>query len=159
VPRATAWIFQARPGDWELEKHLAAVARIEWLVNRHLKRMQIGDTVFMWESGEAGVLRCRCVMRSKPAERRLRADNRPFCASAKYLADDVVRAGLEVMHVFDPPLSRDAIVAIPALSEAAPFGGATMARMGTNFELSTPEAKALLALARERGDAAAPREP
>lgn len=152
VPQAKTWVFQARPGDWDLDGHLAAVPRIEWLVNRHAKQMNIGDTVFLWESGKPGRLLCRCVIKAKPHARPLREDNRRFCLSDAYLGDDVVRASLRVEHVLVPPAERDDVVAEPALTTTAPFGGPTQARMGTNFELSQREARALRSVAQERGD-------
>jgi hypothetical protein len=60
-----------------------------------------------------------------------------------------VRAGLRVEHVFTPPIARDVVVAYEPLERTAPFGGPSMARMPTNFEMAPPEAAALEQVARE----------
>jgi hypothetical protein len=148
APRTT-WVFQARPGGWDLDGHLAAVPFLQWMVTSHAKKMQIGDPVFLWESGDRARLLCRAHISSKPAARRLREDNRPFCLDQRYLAEDIVRAGLRIESVFAPPVPRDVVTTYTPLERTAPFGGPSMARMPTNFEMAAPEADALARLADE----------
>jgi hypothetical protein len=51
------WLFQSNPSRFDLDAFLAAKpAETEWLVSRHMDRIQPGDRVFLWRSGDdAGV--------------------------------------------------------------------------------------------------------
>ena len=47
----TAWIFQAKPERYKLEKELREGKRETWLVTRYRAEMTRGDVVFFWRAG------------------------------------------------------------------------------------------------------------
>jgi hypothetical protein len=135
------WIFQAKPGEWDLRGQLAEQPRAQWKVSAFAADMKIGDTVYLWESGKNAALLARCRLTSKPAVQPLRPELRPYVRHRKYL-DEIKRAGLVVEHVIRPELRREVLIAHAALAGLAPIGGRPAARQGTNF--SVPPAAAEL---------------
>lgn len=136
------WIFQAKPGDWDLRGQLAEQPRAQWKVSAFAAEMKVGDTVYLWESGPTAALLARCRLTSKPAVQPLRPELRPYVRHRKYLGE-IKRAGLAVERVIDPELPRAALLEHAELAELAPIGGPTAARQGTNFSVP-PSAAALL---------------
>jgi hypothetical protein len=145
VPRLWTWIFQAKPGEWDLRGQLAEQPRAQWKVATFAKDMQVGDTVYLWESGKDAALLAKCTLTSKPAVQPLRPELRPYVRHPKYL-EDIRRAGLVVDQVFDPPLARDVLLEEPLLAKLAPIGGPPAARQGTNFSVPPPAAEVLARL-------------
>jgi hypothetical protein len=136
------WIFQAKPGEWDLRGQLAEQPRVQWKVSAFAADMKVGDTVYLWESGSNAALLARCRLTSKPAVQPLRPELRPYARHPKYLGE-IKRAGLVVEQVLRPELTRDALIAHPELADLAPIGGPTAARQGTNFSVP-PRPAALL---------------
>lgn len=54
LSQARAWIFQGNPDLWDFEQMLARETpfRENWTASRYRDQMQIGDTVYLWQSGE-----------------------------------------------------------------------------------------------------------
>jgi MoxR-like ATPase len=57
-PTKHAWIFQARPGVWDLRSYLKDPATHvgsvdEWALRQHVSQISDGDTVFLWSAGES----------------------------------------------------------------------------------------------------------
>ncbi len=52
-----AWIFQAQPDEWDIDRFLADVeaeradANTVWLVTRLAQRIKVGDRAFIWRTG------------------------------------------------------------------------------------------------------------
>ena len=136
------WIFQAKPGEWDLRGQLAEQPRAQWKVSAFAADMKVGDTVYLWESGSNAALLARCRLTSKPAVQPLRPELQPYARHPKYLGE-IKRAGLVVEQVLRPELPRAVLAAHPELGDLAPIGGPTAARQGTNFSVP-PSAAALL---------------
>ncbi len=52
-----AWIFQSNPRYYDLPGALAALDQFQWSARQRASDMHVGDTVYLWESGEnAGIL-------------------------------------------------------------------------------------------------------
>ncbi len=104
--------------------------------------MQIGDTVYLWESGPNAALLARCRLTSMPAVQSLRPELQPYVRHAKYLGE-IKRAGLVVERVIRPELTRTTLIEHALLAKLAPIGGPTAARQGTNFSVPPPAAELL----------------
>lgn len=142
------WIFQAKPGEWDLRGQLAEQPRAQWKVSAFAADTKIGDTVYLWESGANAALLARCRLTSRPAVQPLRPDLQQYVRHPKYLGE-IKRAGLVVEHVIEPELPRSVLVEHPVLAQLAPIAGPTAARQGTNFSVPPRAAELLDRLARE----------
>jgi hypothetical protein len=148
MPPNWTWIFQAKPGEWDLRSQLAEQPRAQWKVSAFAADMKIGDTVYLWESGPNAALLARCRLTSRPAVQPLRPELQPYARHPKYLGE-IKRAGLVVEHLIQPELTRTALIEHPVLAELAPIGGPTAARQGTNFSVPPRAAELLDRLARQ----------
>jgi len=149
VPTNWTWIFQAKPGEWDLRSQLAEQPRAQWKVATFAAEMKIGDTVYLWESGPKAALLARCRLTSKPVVQPLRPELRAYVRHPKYLGE-IRRAGLLVELVIEPELTRQELLEHPALAALAPIGGPTAARQGTNFSVPPQAAELLDALVGSR---------
>jgi hypothetical protein len=141
VTQNWTWIFQAKPGDWDLRGQLAEQTRAQWKVSAYAADMKIGDTVYLWESGRNAALLAKCRLTAKPTVQPLRPELRPYVRHPKYLGE-IRRAGLVVEQVIRPELPRALLVEHELLSNLPPIGGRPAARQGTNFSVP-PQAAAL----------------
>lgn len=87
VPTNWTWIFQAKPGEWDLRGQLAEQPRAQWKVSAFAADMKIGDTVYLWESGPNAALLAKCRLTSKPAVQPLRPELQPYVRHPKYLEE------------------------------------------------------------------------
>ena len=109
---ASAWIFQAHPRDWDIDRYLDDVragrvdARPHWLVTRYANDIAVGDRVFLWRAGpnrDAGVVALARVI-GGPAER---PDDKPdYRVNSAKFKNDRVRAKLEIERVLARPVRR-----------------------------------------------------
>ena len=52
-----AWIFQANPSIYAIDRALRDLPAIEWTVRQHRSDVHAGDRVYVWRSGsQAGVI-------------------------------------------------------------------------------------------------------
>jgi hypothetical protein len=143
------WIFQAKPGEWDLRSPLAEQPRAQWKVATFAAKMKIGDTVYLWESGPNAALLARCRLTSKPVVQPLRPELRDYVRHPKYLGE-IRRAGHVVEFVIEPELTRQELLEHAAFAALAPIGGPTAARQGTNFSVPPQAAELLDALVGSR---------
>lgn len=142
---ASAWIFQAHPRDWDIDRYLDDVragrvdARPHWLVTRYANDIAVGDRVFLWRAGpnrDAGVVALARVI-GGPAER---PDDKPdYRVNSAKFKNDRVRAKLEIERVLARPVRRPQLSFDPELRDTALL----RSPQGTNFPLTDPEARAL----------------
>jgi hypothetical protein len=149
VAQPWTWIFQSTPGEWLLREALAEEPRLLWKVSRYKNDINVGDTVWMWESGRDACLLARCTVTSRPRLQPADPRYEKYVVDPKY-REDMWRAGLRVERVFDKPLPREELVADESLAALPPIGGPTTARRGTNFSVKPPEAAILEAMANGR---------
>jgi hypothetical protein len=50
-PPRKSWIFQARPDRYKLIEHLRPQEQVTWAANKMRDQMEVGDTVYYWQSG------------------------------------------------------------------------------------------------------------
>src|SRR4051794_19662095 len=108
------WIFQAKPGEWDLRGQLAEQPRAQWKVSAFAADMKVGDTVYLWESGRDAALLAKCQLPSRPAVRPLRPELRPYVRHPKYLGE-IRRAGLTVEQLIEPEMTRGELLEHPLL--------------------------------------------
>lgn len=62
------WIFQANPKYYDIESALKQLPEQTWLTSQSHKQIQVGDTAYIWKSGQsAGIIAVASVL-TKPAE-------------------------------------------------------------------------------------------
>jgi len=102
---AGAWIFQGNPKYYDVVGAVRVLPRIEWRVRQYKRRIEAGDTAYIWETGGTGFV-ARAVVSGAPA---LGYDDDeeedPFRRSARDLGLELY-APLAITEVFDPPISR-----------------------------------------------------
>ena len=143
------WIFQSTPGDWDLRRCLVEQPGLFWKVSAYKNDINIGDTVFMWESGSDAALLARCSVTSRPRKQPADPKYAPYVRHRKYL-EEMVRARLRVDLVLTSPLKRRELIEHAVLADQLPIGGAPGARQGTNFNVHPTAASLLAELAAAR---------
>lgn len=142
------WIFQANPDRFDLDAYLAAdLETINWVVRQHREKVDLGDTVFIWQAegrnkAASGVVaECKVVseVESRPSD----------AASSRFWSKEEMpkvepRVELLVVRVASSRevLKRDWLKADPVLSELAIF---KMAQR-TNYLVADSQARRLRAL-------------
>jgi len=138
-PETGAWIFQANPEFFDARGAVKQLRELRWLVKQHGEEMQVGDRVYLWESGsDAGIVAIAQiatplqVIESDPS-------STPFTKKPEKFEGAQPRVALRVDRVIDPPLSRQVIKDDPALAGLSIFRMA----QGTNFPITEEERQAL----------------
>lgn len=130
-----AWIFQANPAQFDIDRALQQLDVIHWRVPQYASEIMPGDSVVIWRSGKsAGIIGVAQVVES-PRE----AISPP--SEQQFSTDDeqapTTRSKLRVLAV--PFVSKDQLIAHPELSHHQII----KAPMGTVFPLEESEWAAL----------------
>lgn len=135
-----AWIFQANPTIYAIDRALQELPAIEWTVRQHRADVHAGDRVYVWRSGsQAGVIAVGTVM-NDPVESAPAEAERAYYLRPEEFAATELRVDVQLDQVLDATLRRSELAVDPVLSLM------TVIRMqgrGTNF-LVTPEQDATL---------------
>ena len=51
---AGSWIFQGNPKHYDVVGAVRVLPRIKWWVGQYTRRIEAGDTVYIWETGGTG---------------------------------------------------------------------------------------------------------
>lgn len=138
------WLFQARPDVFELRAALSELDELTWAVRPQRPQVHEGDTVYLWEAGDAAALLAVARVAGAPAitPREAPAQVRFY----KHQADaegDALRVRLAIERQIEPPLTRQQILAAPEIGvDAHLFSTA----QGTGVELPTAMAALLEAM-------------
>lgn len=145
APASTrAWIFQANPKYYDLEKALGQLQEQTWQVNQHADTITPDDAVFLWLSGKGGGLLARGTILSAPAPLPLPDEERPFVLDEKAITPaKTLRVRVHVDEMLDEPLDRETLREDPRLVGLSFLRTA----QGTNFPVAPAECAALLELA------------
>jgi hypothetical protein len=143
------WFFPCNPKHWDLRRCLAEQPGLFWKVSSYKKDIQIGETVYMWESGPKAALLARCSVTSRPRLQPADPKYAPYMRDPKY-RQDMWRARLHVEQAFASPIPRDELVEHALLADQLPIGGPASARQGTNFSVPPAAAELLDRLTRDR---------
>jgi EVE domain len=102
---ASSWIFQGNPKHYDVVGAVRALPTIKWWVRQYARRIEAGDTAYMWETGGTGFV-ARAIVSGDPAPGYDDDDEEdPFRRSARDPGLGLY-APLAITEVFDPPISR-----------------------------------------------------
>ena len=134
-----AWIFQANPNIFDTRGAIRDHKELRWLVPQHADDMQVGDSVYLWESGPnagiVGVARITGLPQVVADDPKLAA----FVRNSDKFEGALLRATLAIERVIDPPLERQLIKADPLLAKMSIFQMA----QGTNFSITDQQHHAI----------------
>jgi hypothetical protein len=145
----SAWIFQARPREWDVDAFLADVAadrvapETVWLVTDHANEIAPDDRVFLWRAGaRPGVLALGRVagpvawLPDDTSEYRCSAAGRKFDGERR-------RVPLTLERILAKPLTRERLRVEPETADLSILRSAE----GTNFPVDPSQHTALERLA------------
>jgi MoxR-like ATPase/predicted RNA-binding protein with PUA-like domain len=136
------WVFQSNPKIYDLSAALRALSELSWNTTQHAAEMQVGDEVFLWQSGsEAGVQALATIV-EPPKLRSMSTEERVFALESNRFDQNELRAVVRVRTVLQSPLLRRELMGIPGLSEMEIL----RQPQGTNFRVTDKEAEILASL-------------
>ena len=143
---ASAWVFQANPKKWDVDRALEDLKVVRWLVNQYRDDIRCGDRVFLWRSGaQAGVVAV-CTALADPTPLPDDKESYRYRLEDAMFAGDRIRVPLAIEKVLQRPILRMALLWNRDLE-----GMAILRRpQGTNFPLEPTEAAALEQMAASR---------
>ena len=143
---ASAWVFQANPKKWDVDRALADLRVVRWLVNQYRDDIRCGDRVFLWRSGpQAGVVAV-CTTLADPAPLPDDKESYRYQLEEAMFAGERIRVPLAIEKVLQRPILRKALLWNRDLD-----GMAILRRpQGTNFPLEPGEVAALEQMAGPR---------
>jgi MoxR-like ATPase/predicted RNA-binding protein with PUA-like domain len=138
--REKAWIFQANPKIYAIDRALSELSSLQWTVRRHRGEVHDGDRVYLWRSGKnAGVIAVGAVI-GEPTPRGPDEAERPYYLRPEELESSEPRVDIQVDRVLDKTLSRRELAEHPVLAAMAVI---RMQGRGTNFRLTEEQARVL----------------
>lgn len=125
------WIFQAMPGQYDLEKELVPEATDQWPLSRYGKQIKAGDVVYFWRGGRQSGLYGWGMVAGEPYERR---------ATKGATGDKYV--DITYQYRFRTPIGKELLT---SGSHAINLAGLLILRSpeGTCFKVTTQEAISL----------------
>ncbi len=130
-----AWIFQANPEIFDIRGACAALDQIQFSAKQARNQVQVGDRVYLWESGRDGGIVGVGRITTEPAVRELPEDERPFLRDASRLAIGSESVVLAIEDSIAPPLHRSRVKIEPGLENLSILSFA----QGTNFQVDESE--------------------
>lgn len=141
-PRHRAWIFQANPSAYDLAAAVSALKELCFTVNQNAAAIQVGDRVYLWESGPAAGVVAVAEVTAPVAPRPDDAASLPFQREPTRFEGDKPRVILAIRRVLAERLPRSRLLNDPALASLAFL----RAPQGTNFAISEAHEQAIEAL-------------
>ena len=149
-----AWIFQCNPELYNIRGALKGLKSDTSLVSKYQDEILPGDRIYLWESGkEAGIVGLGEVV-DKPSSRMAPPESVQFQVDSEKFKGERVRALVRFLERFDSTISRNQILAIPALSNLSILKQA----QGTNFAVTPAEAEVIEDLLSQRRESRRPME-
>lgn len=130
VKEPRVWIFQANPKFYRILEALQHLDRMQFLTNRYKDRIQVGDIVLLWMSGNHAGIYAQARVLEGVAERKSDGDDAAFWADPSSAANTKPRVVLAIEKRFlGNPLLKTTIAATEGL------GNLMILRQpnGTNF--------------------------
>lgn len=138
------WIFQANPQIWDIENALQELDEISYVTRQHADEIHIGDTAFLWVSGNAAGIIAVATVQTESTEMAELEQERKFAKDNSF--DDIEKRVLvHVDKVLSTRILRTSLLAHPTL-DSLPI--LTNAR-GTNFKLTNQEGEEIFHLIEE----------
>ncbi|HYF78496.1 MAG TPA: EVE domain-containing protein [Symbiobacteriaceae bacterium] len=136
------WIFQANPDKYDVVAAVKSLRELHWLVNRHVKEIKPGDTVYLWVSGDDAGIVAETTVLTDPGPAAVAEDELPYYVDGAKFEGDVLRVRLRVDRVLKRRITRRELQEHPLLKDLsiirAPFN--------TNYAVAPEQAEALLEL-------------
>jgi len=137
-----AWIFQSNPDYYDLPGALAEHTEFTWSARQRAEDLRIGDTVYLWESGEhAGILAVATITGEPEVGAGGELDQR-FYRDKTQFSNDQRRVPMRIERVLARRLTRAELLEHPQLSKLQII----QQPRATNFKVSELEAVALESL-------------
>jgi predicted RNA-binding protein with PUA-like domain len=136
------WVFQSNPRVYDLPAALHTLTELSWNAAQHAAEIQVGDEVFLWQSGSEAGVRALATIVESPKLRSMPAEEKPFALEPDRFAREELRAVLRVRKVLESPLLRRDLMGVPGLSEMEIL----RQPQGTNFRVTDKEAEILASL-------------
>lgn len=138
---AKAWIFQANPDVFDIDRAVSEEPEMSWVVRQYPKVVHAGDRVYLWRSGsEAGVIAVATVL-TDPEELPGIGDS-PYLLKPDALAKPEPRVQLRIDRVVSDPVRRTELLEHPVLKDLGVIAFAN----ATNFEVTAEQDAALRGL-------------
>lgn len=137
---ARAWIFQANPEIYDIDRAVDELPSIEWTVRQYRDEIHAGDRVYLWKSGSSGGILATGMVEDEPTFRAPSERERPYYLRPELFADEEARVDVVIRDVLPERLDRK------ALAESATLSDLTILRMqgrGTNFQVTQAQDLAL----------------
>jgi hypothetical protein len=136
-----AWIFQANPDIFDIDRAISEETEISWVVRQYRDQVRMGDRVYLWRAGgEAGVIATATVL--DDPEVRPGIAGSPYLREPAALAKDESRVNLGIKRVLSSPLTRVDLLEHPVLKDLQVIRFAN----ATNFEVTPDQDAALRSL-------------
>lgn len=143
--KGETWIFQANPDYYDIDSAIRELKEIRWVVKQYADRIESGDRVFIWRSGQdAGIIAVGGVTTS-PAELDPDPDEEKYVKDEERLGSKALSVRIRIVEILDPPLMRSEIRQESTLANLSILRGP----QGTNFAVSSKEAEAIDKLLRK----------
>jgi hypothetical protein len=110
-----AWIFQANPTLYDIDRALHELPAIEWTVRQHRNAVHQGDRAYIWRSGPFGGVVASGSVLSDPAETAPDRAEAPYYLDREAFAKVEPRVKIGIEERVDPPILRAALAADPVL--------------------------------------------
>lgn len=112
---ANSWIFQGNPNTYRVRDAIARLTTINWSVKAHASEMNVGDTVYLWESGALGGLVGQTTIVAGVADRQEPPEEGEFWVTpTEQTTKSCVQ--LRIDRVFEPDVKRADLLGEPKLA-------------------------------------------
>lgn len=126
-----AWIFQGNPEIYDVVKAIAQLDEMTWTVSRHGEKMNVGDRVFLWESGKnAGVVGTATIIEGLTDSTEGPEEGAFWKKPQK--SEVAPRVRIQIDEVVDPRIPKQRLLDDPRFVNLGFLRGP----MGTNFPLT-----------------------
>lgn len=137
------WIFQGNPKIFDFESALRNEILNDWSVSAYKGKIQIGDKVIIWISGNKSGCYALAEVSSEPHKRTKSLDDHLWNEEEK---KSELKVGIKIIHnLVEHPIMKNDISSIKELSKLK------VGNQGTNFTATAEEYKTLLALSKNSG--------
>jgi hypothetical protein len=136
------WLFQTNAHIFRLRDALRAGVPFTLAVRAHQDRIQPGDKVILWQTGQEQACYALGIVASAPEEIKLLAEEEPFYEQE---VDEGRRVLIEVEYnLWDRPVSRESLAAYPA------FDDFHAGLPGSNYRATKAQYKMIVSLVRRQ---------
>jgi hypothetical protein len=148
------WIFKASSEFSDVRSAVRTLREHTWLVQQHKEQIELGDRVYLWESGPRGGIIGLAEVSEPPRIQPEPKEQLLFIRNSEKFRGDRLRAKIRLLKLIEPAIQRT------YLSSRAEFATLSILRRprATNFRVTREEAKALEGIVDGMAVAAAPHD-